>query len=329
MTNNSLLEINNLEVAFSVPIKGKIFSKNHTLYAVNKVSFSLNQGETLGIVGESGCGKSTLARAILRLLDHNASIKGKISFLGQDISSFTDKQMKQVRKDIQVVFQDPLASLNPRMTILEIISEPLLVYYPKLTKAEILEKVKNIMTLVGLNHNMLYRYPHEFSGGQNQRVGIARAVILEPKLLVCDEAVSALDVSIKAQIVNLLQDLKKQLNMSVLFISHDLSIVKYISDKIMVLYLGEVMELANADQIYTNPLHPYTKMLIESVPIPDPEVENKKVRTDIVGEIPSPFDLQLGCPFVSRCSIGDDYCKQVKPSIKVVSDSIIACHKVN
>lgn len=322
-----LLEAKNLKVRFSVQSKG-FFAKKQNVYAVNNVSFNIYKEEVLGIVGESGSGKSTVAKAMLRLLDHNSITKGEVVYLGDNILNFSEKQMRNLRSDMQIIFQDPLASLNPRMTIGEIIEEPLKVYKKNLTDEQRKEKVKKTMELVGLDINIINRYPHEFSGGQNQRVGIARAVILEPKLLVCDEAVSALDVSIKAQIINLLKDLKNNLKISILFISHDLSVVKYISDRVLVLYLGEIMELAHSDNIYNNPLHPYTKGLINSIPLPDPVLEQQKKREGIVGEIPSLFQKHVGCPFASRCPLVFDKCWKEKPNQEIINNTLVACHKV-
>lgn len=325
---NTLLEVCNLKVEFNIKVKEGFFSKKKILHAVNGVSFALSASETLGIVGESGCGKSTLVRALLRLLPEEEAISGKVLWCNNNVMSFSRKQLQTMRKDIEIVFQDPLASLNPRMNILEIISEPLVIHYPKLSKQEIITKVSEAMKMVGLNPATMYRYPHEFSGGQSQRIGIARAIILKPKLIVCDEAVSALDVSIKAQIINLLQQLKQELKIAFLFISHDLGVVEYISDRVMVLYLGEIMELSKAEDLYKNPLHPYTKALIAAVPVPDPELESTKERVEIPGDIPSPFEKQKGCPFASRCSLVFDKCYKEKPKLLPVQNSLVACHKV-
>lgn len=323
---NNILEVKNLKVTFN--IKEGFFSKGKPLYAVNNVSFELKKGETLGIVGESGCGKSTLIRAILKLINEKNAVTGSVVWLGKDILKFNNKQLKSVRKDIEIIFQDPLASLNPRMNILQIISEPFLIHYPNTRKDEVIKKVTEVMNQVGLDPSYIYRYPHEFSGGQSQRIGIARAIILNPKLVVCDEAVSALDVSIKAQIINLLQDLKKDLDISFLFISHDLGIVEHIADRVMVLYLGEIMELSTAENIYKKPLHPYTKALISAVPVPDPEIEALKTRNEIKGEIPSPFERQKGCPFASRCTLVFSKCLKEKPALAGVNGTLVACHKV-
>lgn len=324
-TFNNILEVKDLKVTFH--IKGGIFSRAKPLYAVNTVSFELKKGETLGVVGESGCGKSTLIKAILRLISDKKAVEGSVIWLKKNILKFNNKQLKNVRKDIAIISQDPLASLNPRMNILQIISEPFLVHYPKTTKEEVIQKVAQVMKIVGLDASAMYRYPHEFSGGQSQRIGIARAIILSPKLIVCDEAVSALDVSIKAQIINLLQDLKKEFDVSFLFISHDLGIVEHIADRVMVLYLGEIMELSTAENIYKNPKHPYTNALISSVPSPDPEIEATKKRAEIKGEIPSPFEMHKGCSFASRCTLVFDKCLNEKPKLINVNNTLVACHK--
>lgn len=301
-----LLNVDDLRVEFAIKGDKGLFPSYQTLRAVNGVSFSLSEGETLGIVGESGCGKSTLARGVLQLI---APTGGRVAWLGKDLSSMDKTEMTAQRKDLQIVFQDPLASLDPRMTISASIMEPLKTFQPSLTAKERQDKVAEIMTRVGLDPTMINRYPHELSGGQNQRVGIARAMINKPRLIICDEAVSALDVSIQAQILRLLEDLQDEFGLSMIFISHDLSVVRSISNRVMVLYLGRIVELADADTICTRPAHPYTQALISAVPIPDPQVERSRKRTKLPGELPSPLDPKAGLRFLpSRLRAGDyDY----------------------
>ncbi|WP_310619972.1 ATP-binding cassette domain-containing protein [Flexibacterium corallicola] len=270
-----LLSVKNLHVEFSIPRKNAMpFSKPDTLKAVNGVSFDLAAGETLGIVGESGCGKSTLARAITRMVP---SQTGQVLWQGQDVLKYSARQMHALRKEMQMIFQDPLASLNPRLTAAQIIAEPLRTHSKGLTRKEIKERVCELMIKVGLHPNMINRYPHEFSGGQCQRIGIARALITEPKLIICDEPVSALDVSVQAQVVNLLMDLQEELGLSLLFIAHDLSVVRHISHRIMVLNFGNIAELGEAKQVISNPQDDYTKVLINAVPIPDPKKERARL----------------------------------------------------
>ncbi|MEO0677426.1 MAG: ABC transporter ATP-binding protein, partial [Pseudomonadota bacterium] len=286
-TAATVLDADDVAVTFQVPGGNGLFNRMRPLHAVKGVSFSLAEGETLGIVGESGCGKSTLARAILQLIPPSA---GSVTWLGRDISGLKPAEMKPLRQDLQIVFQDPLASLDPRMTIAASIAEPLKVAEPGLAKAEIRARVGAMMERVGLPQAMINRYPHELSGGQNQRVGIARAMINRPRLLICDEAVSALDVSVQAQVLTLLKELQAEFGMAMLFISHDLSVVRSVSNRIMVLYLGRVVELADRDTIFDDPRHPYTQSLISAVPIPDPTVEDARRRLKLPGELPSPLD---------------------------------------
>lgn len=290
-----ILHARDIKVHYPVKVSGRLFSRSVPLRAVDGVSFKLHRGETLGIVGESGCGKSTLARAVLRLIDFNA---GSVSWLGTDLGALDKRAMKRARKDLQIVFQDPLASLDPRMTIADSIAEPLRTFRPELTRSECRDQVHSIMQRVGLEPAMTNRYPHELSGGQNQRVGIARAMINRPGLIVCDEAVSALDVSIQAQIIELLKDLQAEFGMSMLFISHDLSVVRDMSDRIMVIYLGRVVEIGEADVICRDPRHPYTKALISAVPIPDPVIERQRNRLQLAGELPSPTDPKAALRFM-------------------------------
>lgn len=321
--NAPILSVRDLKVHFPIPGKG-LFAPDRQLKAVDGINFDLYPGETLGVVGESGCGKSTLGRAILQLI---APSGGQVVWLGRDIVGIPHRDMQPLRRDLQIIFQDPLASLNPRMTIGEIIAEPLVTHKPELGREEIKQRVKRMMARVGLLPQMINRYPHEFSGGQCQRIGIARAMILEPKLIICDEPVSALDVSIQAQIVNLLQELQREFDLSLIFISHDLSIVRHICHRILVLYLGNVMELADRDSIYASPKHPYTKALISAVPIPDPELERKKERIVLTGDLPSPLSPPSGCVFRTRCPFARDKCAKETPGIERVTDSQeVACH---
>lgn len=307
--------MNDLKVWFPVQTGTGLFPKMTPLKAVDGISFDLFPGETIGIVGESGCGKSTLARAILRLVE---STQGAVSWIGTDLLEKNARDMRQARKDMQIVFQDPLASLNPRMTIGASIAEPLLTFRPGIKAKERDAEVRSMMKRVGLDPNMINRYPHELSGGQNQRVGIARAMILGPKLVICDEAVSALDVSIQAQIIDLLADLQRDLGLSMLFISHDLSVVREVSHRVMVLYLGRIVEFATRDAIYDDARHPYTKALISAVPIPDPEIERKRERVKLSGDLPSPLDSRAQLRFLkSRLVEGDG--EQYRPVLEEVA----------
>ena len=320
----TILKVDDLKVHFPIDV-GTFFSKKATVKAVDGVSFELKEGETLSIVGESGCGKSTLGRAVLQLL-HNTD--GKVVWMGEEISDRGTKAMQPLRKEMQMIFQDPLASLNPRMTIGEIISEPLRTHNPELPNDQVKSRVKEMMDVVGLLPRMINRYPHEFSGGQCQRIGIARAMILQPKVIVCDEPVSALDVSIQAQIINLLEKLQAKFGLSLLFISHDLSIVRHISHRVMVLYLGNVVEIAHKDALYDAPHHPYTKALISAVPVPDPDKEVNKERIVLTGDLPSPINPPSGCVFRTRCPYADDGCAKSKPVLEKLSDHRqVACHK--
>ena len=325
MSEHTILQVQNLKVNFDVSSEGDMpWTKAKKLQAVNNVSFNLNSGETLGIVGESGCGKSTLARAIVKMVPADS---GKVIWFGNDLLALNKSEMRQHRKQIQMIFQDPLASLNPRMNIGEIIAEPLRTHYPKTPETDVKKRVKDVMNKVGLLDNLVNRYPHEFSGGQCQRIGIARAIILKPKLIICDEPVSALDVSIQAQVVNLLMDLQGEMELALIFIAHDLSIVKHISTKIMVLYLGNMVELANSEDIYSNPRHPYTQALISAVPIPDPSIEKNKELILIQGDLPSPVDPPSGCVFRTRCQKAQDICAEEKPEFIEASRSHeVACH---
>ncbi|MGB3211812.1 MAG: oligopeptide/dipeptide ABC transporter ATP-binding protein [Desulforhopalus sp.] len=322
-TGSPILSVRGLKVYFPIP-SGRLFTPPTPLKAVDDVSFDLYAGETLGIVGESGCGKSTLGRGALQLLEPTA---GEVIWLGNHLEGLPPSEMIRYRKELQIIFQDPLASLNPRMTIGDIIAEPLTVHYPELSGAERKKRVALILEKVGLLPLMINRYPHEFSGGQCQRIGIARAMILNPKLIVCDEPVSALDVSIQAQIINLIQELQQSFDLSLIFISHDLSIVRHISHRIMVLYLGNVMEIANKIELYDNPKHPYTKALISAVPIPDPDQEKNKRRIVLQGDLPSPLSPPSGCVFRTRCPIAREVCALEKPPLLEIGPGHqVACH---
>jgi len=325
MNHETIMQVENLKVYFDVSSEGDMpWTKRKKLQAVNGVSFELKSGETLGIVGESGCGKSTLARAIISMVPAET---GRVLWFGKDLLALQKTEMRKHRKEIQMIFQDPLASLNPRMTIGEIIAEPLKTHYPKTSKADIKARVEDVMNKVGLLENLINRYPHEFSGGQCQRIGIARALILKPKLIICDEPVSALDVSIQAQVINLLMDLQKEMDLTLIFIAHDLSIVKHISTKIMVLYMGNMVELAKSEDIYNHPRHPYTQALISAVPIPDPKIEKNKNLILIEGDLPSPINPPSGCVFRTRCKKAQDICSQEKPELKEAASSHeVACH---
>ena len=323
--HETLLSVEHLSVDFDIKSEGDMpWTKPKKLHAVVDVSFELKSGETLGVVGESGCGKSTLARGVSRMLPASA---GKSVWLGQDLLLMDRVALRAKRKEIQFIFQDPLASLNPRMTIGQIISEPLMTHFPKTRKAEAETQVLEMMEKVGLLPNLINRYPHEFSGGQCQRIGIARALITKPKLIICDEPVSALDVSIQAQVVNLLMELQDEMGLSLIFIAHDLSIVKHISTRIMVLYLGNIVELADADKLYDTPRHPYTRALISAVPIPDPKVERNKEIILIEGDLPSPINPPSGCVFRTRCIRAKDVCAIDKPPLVTAAEGHqVACH---
>ena len=321
--NAPLLSVRNLRVHF--PLPSGAFAEKRVVKAVDGVSFDLAAGETLGIVGESGCGKSTLGRAVLQLIPPSA---GQVVWLGQDLQGRSKRDMRALRQDMQIIFQDPLAALDPRMTVGAIIAEPLDTFEPNLPKAEREARVAETMQRVGLSPVLINRYPHEFSGGQCQRIGIARAMILKPKLIVCDEPVSALDVSIQAQIVNLLRKLQREENLALIFISHNLSVVRLISSRVMVLYLGKVAELAERDEIYSAPRHPYTQALLSAVPVPDPDFERSKTRIALSGELPSPINPPSGCVFRTRCPIAVERCAQDVPALEPVTAShIVACHR--
>lgn len=320
---NLLLDVHDLKVQFDIPSKSLWpWAAPHKLKAVDGVSIRLFEGETLGVVGESGCGKSTFARALIGLVPAAA---GNVVWLGQDLTRLPHAEMREKRKQIQMIFQDPLASLNPRMTVGDIIAEPLRTFYPQLSKAEVKQQVKEMMDKVGLLPNVINRYPHEFSGGQCQRIGIARALILKPKMIICDEPVSALDVSIQAQVVNLLQELQKELGLSLIFIAHDLSIVKHISDRVLVMYLGNAVELGEAKEIFVEPKHPYTKALMSAVPLPDPELERNKTIEMLEGDLPSPMNPPSGCVFRTRCPVAQAQCAETKPQLNGDETHAVSC----
>jgi len=310
-----LIEVRDLKMYF--PVSSGILFQRTVAYikAVDGVSFSVKRGETLGLVGESGCGKTTTGRCILQLYKPS---EGQIFFDGTELTGLSTRQMRAMRREMQVIFQDPYSSLNPRMTAGNIIGEPLVVHGLAKSKAEYRERVADLLQNVGLNPYMADRFPHEFSGGQRQRIGVARALSVGPKFIVADEPVSALDVSIQAQIINLLEDLQNQFNLTYLFIAHDLSVVRHISDRVAVMYLGHIVELADRNEIYVNPIHPYTKALLSAVPIPDPVIDAQRERILLTGEVPSPLNPPPGCVFNPRCPIAIDDCSQVFPELREV-----------
>ena len=322
---SALLEVENLDMHF--PIWGGVLRRQvGQVFAVNDVSFELQAGETLGIVGESGCGKTTLGRALVRLYEPTS---GTVRFLGRDVSSLAGDELKALRSDVQMVFQDPYTSLNPRRTIERTLEEPLVLHGVK-SKDERRARVRRLLETVGLRESDLPKYPHEFSGGQRQRIGIARALVLEPRLVIADEPVSALDVSIQSQVLNLLVDLQKRRGLTYLFISHDLTVVKYISDRIAVMYLGRIVELADADAIYESPRHPYTQALLAAVPVPDPR--RPRSAETLEGDVPSPSDPPPGCPFQTRCRFAVDLCRREVPTLEVVPGDtrhLVACHRAD
>ncbi len=321
--NGILLRVENLKKYF--PITRGVFQKHvGDIKAVDGISFFVQRGETLGLVGESGCGKSTTGRTILQLY---RPTDGEVYFEGQDLTKIKGEQLRRMRRQMQMIFQDPYASLNPRMTVGSIIGEPLEVHNIAKGK-EKRERVQELLNLVGMNPYFINRYPHEFSGGQRQRIGVARALALNPSFIVCDEPVSSVDVSIQAQIVNLLEDLQAQFGMAYLFIAHDLSMVRHISNRVAVMYLGKIVELTDRDELYSNPLHPYTQALLSAVPIPDPVVEERRKRIILEGDVPSPAHPPEGCNFNTRCPVVMDVCKKEDPEFKEVgAEHWVACHR--
>ncbi|ATO50687.1 dipeptide ABC transporter ATP-binding protein [Brevibacillus laterosporus] len=315
-----LLVVNRLKKYY--PITGGVFAKEiGAVKAVDDVSFHVKRGETLGLVGESGCGKSTTGRSILRLIEPTS---GEVLFEGKDVARMKREEVREIRKDMQIIFQDPFASLNPRHTVGKILEEPLIVHGVNSSK-ERSKRVHELLEVVGLSTYHVGRYPHQFSGGQRQRIGIARALILNPKLIVADEPVSALDVSVQSQVLNLMQDLQKEYNLTYLFIAHDLSVVRHISDRVGVMYLGRIAEIADKDELYANPHHPYTKALLSAVPVADPD--KKQERIILQGDLPSPANPPSGCTFHTRCPHVMDVCREKRPEmLKLREDHLVACH---
>ncbi len=319
MKDQPILEVTGLTKHFKI-------GRKQTVHAVDGVSFTLKRGKTLGLVGESGCGKSTCARTVIRMYDVTA---GKVVLDGTDITDMDQKQLKPLRRKMQMIFQDPYASLNARMTVRDIIAEPLLAHGIVRTKTQANDLVYPMLEQVGLTKEHANRYAHEFSGGQRQRVGIARALVLQPELIICDEPISALDVSIQAQVINLLKDFQEEQGVSYLFIAHDLSMVRYVSDDVGVMYLGQLVEVCEADEIYRHPLHPYTKGLLGSIPIANPRLARQKVKSSMEGDIPSPINPPSGCRFHTRCPYATDRCAQETPVLKDAGGGhFVACHQV-
>jgi oligopeptide transport system ATP-binding protein len=321
---NNLISLKNLEVYYT--IGGGLFKETKIVKAVDGVSLDIKKGETLGLVGESGCGKSTLGKAILRLTEPTG---GQVFYHGTDLASLKQSAMRERRKNLQMIFQDPYASLNPRMTVGQIIGEPIKTF--GLGKGKSVEEVvQDLMETVGLSRRFVKRYPHEFSGGQRQRIGIARALAVNPEFIVADEPISALDVSIQAQIMNLMESLQKEKNLTYLFISHDLRAIRHVSDRVAVMYLGKIVELGDAKEVYKDPLMPYTKALISAVPVPDPQIEAKRERIILKGDVPSPINPPMGCNFHTRCPYMIDKCKQVEPSlVEIKPKHFAACIRIS
>ncbi len=324
VTNNSILKVDGLVKHF--PITRGIFRKQvGTVKAVDGISFEIKERETLGLVGESGCGKSTTGRVILQLLQ---ATSGKVFFKEHELTAISKRELRKQRPQMQMIFQDPQDSLNPRMTVGSIISEPLL-EHQNLHAKQRQERVEYLLKSVGLDPNVTNRYPHEFSGGQRQRIGIARALALSPDFIVCDEPIAALDVSIQAQVINLLEDLQEEFGLTYLFISHDLSMIRHIADRVAVMYLGRIVEIAPSQELYSRPTHPYTKALLSAVPLHDPVLEKKRKRTILSGDVPSPADPPSGCHFSTRCPVAEDNCFKIAPKWKEISSSHkVACHLV-
>ena len=320
MADDTILKVDNLKVYF--PVSNGFLKKKSFVKAVDGISFDIKKGETFGLVGESGCGKSTTGRAIVKIYKPTDGI---VEFEGKDVTKIKGTDIKQFKKDMQMIFQDPYASLNPRMTVGEIIREPMDIHGIYDTKEEREKRVRELLEIVGLKPDHIRRYPHEFSGGQRQRIGIARTLALNPKFIVCDEPISALDVSIQAQVINLLEEIQEKMGISYLFIAHDLSMVKHISDRIGVMYLGNMVEVGNSDDVYHHPLHPYTQSLLSSVPIPDPKAAGLKKRIVLEGELPSPINPPSGCVFRTRCPKATERCAQEKPKLRSVDGRQVAC----
>ena len=318
--SDAVLKVENLKVHF--PVKGGLFTKKQVVKAVDGVSFEIYPRETFGLVGESGCGKSTTGRAIVKLYEPTS---GTVYYHGEDVTKIKGSHLAEFRRNVQMIFQDPYASLNPRMTVGEIIREPMDIHHIFNTKEEREQRVRELLDIVGLKPDHIRRYPHEFSGGQRQRIGIARTLALNPQFIVCDEPISALDVSIQAQVINLLEHIQKEMGISYLFIAHDLSMVKHISDRIGVMYLGNLVEIGDRDDVYHRPLHPYTQALLSAVPIPDPRVAREKKRILLEGELPSPLDTPSGCVFRSRCPNATERCAREKPGMVNVGKRTVAC----
>lgn len=318
--SDAVLKVENLKVHF--PVKGGLFTKKQVVKAVDGVSFEIYPRETFGLVGESGCGKSTTGRAIVKLYEPTS---GMVYYHGEDVTKIKGSHLAEFRRNVQMIFQDPYASLNPRMTVGEIIREPMDIHHIFNTKEEREQRVRELLDIVGLKPDHIRRYPHEFSGGQRQRIGIARTLALNPQFIVCDEPISALDVSIQAQVINLLEHIQKEMGISYLFIAHDLSMVKHISDRIGVMYLGNLVEIGESDDVYHRPLHPYTQALLSAVPIPDPRVAREKKRIVLEGELPSPLDTPSGCVFRTRCPNATERCAREKPGMVNVGKRTVAC----
>jgi oligopeptide transport system ATP-binding protein len=322
--NGALVEVRDLKMWFPITQGIVVQRRVGNIKAVDGLSFDILEGETLGLVGESGCGKSTTGRAMLQLYRPTA---GKVKFSGQELTTLKGESLRRMRRRMQMIFQDPYASLNPRMTVGDIIGEPLLVHNIAKGKDR-RERVQDLLRVVGLNPYFVNRYPHEFSGGQRQRIGVARALAVNPDFIVCDEPISALDVSIQAQIINLLEDLQGEFNLTYMFIAHDLSVVRHISDRIAVMYLGKIVELTTRFELYDNPLHPYTQALLSAVPIPDPVVEEQRKRVILEGDVPSPANPPAGCNFSTRCPVVMDICHEQEPEFKDVGDNHwVACFR--
>ena len=320
--SDTLLRVEDLKIYY--PVAGSGFGKKEFVKAVDGVTFEVKKGEVFGIVGESGCGKSTLGRGVCKLENLTS---GHVYLDGEDITEYNDRRMRSIRKKVQMVFQDPYASLDPKMKVQDIIAEGIRAHGLAKSEKEIKERVNELLVTVGLDAQYGERYIHEFSGGQRQRIGIARALAVEPEFIVCDEPISALDVSIQAQIVNLLNKLQEEKGLTYMFIAHDLSMVKYISDRVMVMYLGKVVEITAADRLYEQPAHPYTQALLSAIPIPDPHVEAKKERIKMGGEIPSPVDPPKGCRFQNRCKYATERCREEEPALRLIGeDHYVACH---